>query len=256
MPLPLLPRGAVALLSKWDFDVTHDVALTFVLLPGGIFGSSMMSPLGQRSSSNAGTPRTPRNLAMVTNPRQLNYDLTVDKPCVSARASFDRGYSRKKPERNDDKLVPADKPCVSSPGESITAWRRDPKIYLEYSNQYAEKQRPGFGERLKTAADRDALPYCRAKNEKKEDGAYAKPLVGYRNYQGRQSTSARETIGRIPTGLSAGAIRQRELRSSYKEFRVSTLYLSPILSSFLVHISALLPCERQSFHTNPLSPNH
>jgi hypothetical protein len=197
-----------------------------------------VSPLGQRSSSKANTPRTPRlNVAMVTNPRQLNYDLTKDKPCVSARASLD--YSRKKAERNDDQQVPADKPCVSNPGESITAWRRDPKIYLEYSNQYAEKQRPGFGQRLKTATDRDVLPYCRAKMEKKEDGAYAKPLVGYRNYQGRQPTSAREeTMGRIPTGLSAGAIRQRELRSSYKEFRVSALFASPVLSSFLVHISA------------------
>ena len=186
-----------------------------------------MSPLAQKSRSNHCTPRG--NASLAINPRQLNYDLTRDKPCVSARASLD--YGRKAPERKLDIQIPADKPCVSLPGESTTAWRRDPNIYLEYSNQYAITQRPGRGQRLKTASDRDELPYCRAKKEKKDDGAYAKPLVGYRNYQGpvsRQPTAVRQEMTRRPTGASEGAMRNKELRSSYKEFRVTIFSSIPV----------------------------
>jgi len=154
---------------------------------------------------------------MASNIRGLNYDLTRDRPCVSARASID--YDRRKAERNLDCDIAADKPCVSLPGQKTTAWRRDPEVYLEYSDQYAVTQRPGRGERLITAEDRDELPYCRAKKEKKEDGAFAKPLVGYRNYQGRQPTAAREEMSRISTAASERERRKRELRSSYREFR-------------------------------------
>ena len=162
-----------------------------------LVGSSMVSPLGQGSLSHHGTPRshhgTPRaRKSLALNPRQLNFDVTNCKPCASMGVSLD--YGRNKPERRLDKHAPADKPGVSLPGEATTAWARDPKLYLEYSDQYAKMQRPGRGQRLKTAEDRAELPYCRAKIEKKEDGAYAKPLVGYRSYQGpahRQPTAAR-----------------------------------------------------------------
>lgn len=179
---------------------------------------SLMSPLGSHSKSS--TPRTPRlSMALATNPRQLNYDLTTDKPCISARAS--QNYTRKAAVRKADVDPPAgDKPCVSLPGESTTAWRRDPEVYLEYSDQYASHRRPGKGERLKTAADRAELPHRLAKINGKEDGAYAKPLVGYRDYQGRQRGAACQELGRAPTGVS---IRPGQLRSSYKEFRVSQL---------------------------------
>ena len=155
----------------------------------------MMSPLGQGTRSHHGTPRG--SLSLAINPRQLNFDLTRCRPCVSARASLD--YGRRKPERQLDNEVPSDKPGVSLPGEATTAWRREPKLYLEYSDQYAKTQRPGRGQRLKTAEDRAQLPYCRAKQEKKEDGAYAKPLVGYRNYQGpahRQPTAMQQVLFR------------------------------------------------------------
>ena len=158
----------------------------------------MVSPLGLGSLSHHGTPRshhgTPRaSKSLAMNPRQLNFDLTNCKPCVSTRASLD--YGRHKSERRLEKHAPADKPGVSLPGEATTAWVRDPKLYLEFSDQYAKTQRPGRGQRLKTAEDRAELPYCRAKMEKREDGAYAKPLVGYRSYQGpahRQPTAARQ----------------------------------------------------------------
>ena len=110
-----------------------------------------------------------------------------------------------------------DKPCVSMPGQSTTAWRRDPEEYIEYTDQYAVTQRPGRGQRLKTASDRDFLPYSIAKHEKKEDGGYAKPLVGHRNHQRRQPTtaSAKETTdARV---VSSG---RHILRSAFGEFRV------------------------------------
>jgi len=56
---------------------------------------------------------SPRNLAVATNIRGLNYDLTRDRPCVSARVSMH--LSRKAPERTIDLQVRGDKPCVSLP---------------------------------------------------------------------------------------------------------------------------------------------
>ena len=160
---------------------------------------------------------------MASNIRNLNYDVTLCKPCVSARASID--YSRKEPERTSGNDIPADKPCVSLPGEKTTAWRRDPQVYLEYSDQYAVTQRPGRGQRLKTTADRDELPYCRAKREKRDDGGYAKPLVGFRNYQGRQPSAVREQMSHVSTSSSDSARRNRELRSSYKDFWVGIMMI-------------------------------
>ena len=208
-----------------------------------------MSPLGQKQISNTSSPR---NLALATNIRGLNYDLTRDRPCVSARVSMH--LSRKAPERTIDLQVRGDKPCVSLPGEVVTAWNLDPDVYLEYSNQYAERGRPGRGERLKTAEHRAELPYCCAKKEKREDGGYAKPLVGYRNYQGRQPTAVLDGH-RLCTGASESEQQARALRSSYKEFRVCTFstYECVLVFLFIMRFVKTVPVSKQTHCTNPAS---
>ena len=208
-----------------------------------------MSPLGQKQISNIGSLR---NLALATNIRGLNYDLTRDRPCVSVRVSMH--LSRKAPERTIDSQVRGDKPCVSLPGEAVTAWNRDQDVYLEYSNQYAERGQPGRGERLETAEHRAELPYCCAKKEKREDGGYAKPLVGYRNYQGRQPTAVLDGH-RLCTGASESAQQARALRSSYKEFRVCTFstYECVLVFLFIMRFVKTVPVSKQTHCTNPAS---
>ena len=175
---------------------------------------TLVNPLGQPAPSPLTGPG--RSHPML---KSLNFELSRDKPCVAAVPGPVSDWGRKEPPAKTWE-VNGDKPLVSLPGESTTAWRRDPDPYMEYSDQFAVTQRPARGERLKTAPDRDALPYCRAKKEKKEDGAYAKPLVGYRNYQGYCKPTIASSKS---TGGTTSVLENREVRSSFREFRDGSL---------------------------------